>query len=120
MGGGNMAEAIIGGLLAGGVSMERNVVVADVAAERRALLGKQVRDRRDGRQRRSRARCGRRRAGVKPQQVPEALAAARAAFTDHSCWCRSARGCRRRAGENKCRPGRCGRCRTCRRWCAAA
>ena len=38
LGGGNMAEAIVGGLLAGGVSMERNVVVADVAADRRALL----------------------------------------------------------------------------------
>ena len=38
LGGGNMAEAIIGGLLAGGVSMERHLVVADISAERRALL----------------------------------------------------------------------------------
>ena len=32
VGGGNMAEAIVGGLLAGGVTMEGNVVAADVAA----------------------------------------------------------------------------------------
>ena len=40
LGGGNMAEAILGGLLAGAVAPAQNVVVADVAAERRALLGK--------------------------------------------------------------------------------
>ena len=38
LGGGNMAEAIIGGLLAGGISMERHLVAADISAERRALL----------------------------------------------------------------------------------
>ena len=38
LGGGNMAEAILGGLLAGGVSMERHLTAADVSAERRALL----------------------------------------------------------------------------------
>ena len=38
LGGGNMAEAIIGGLLAGGVSMERHLTAADVSPERRALL----------------------------------------------------------------------------------
>lgn len=38
LGGGNMAEAILGGLLAGGVSMEKHLVVADIAAERRALM----------------------------------------------------------------------------------
>ena len=32
LGGGNMAEAILGGLLAGGVSMEKHLVVADIAA----------------------------------------------------------------------------------------
>jgi pyrroline-5-carboxylate reductase len=38
LGGGNMAEAILGGLLAGGVAPAKNIVAADVAAERRALL----------------------------------------------------------------------------------
>ena len=38
LGGGNMAEAIIGGLLAGGISMEKHLVASDVSAERRALL----------------------------------------------------------------------------------
>jgi pyrroline-5-carboxylate reductase len=38
LGGGNMAEAILGGLLAGGISAPRNLVASDVAAERRELL----------------------------------------------------------------------------------
>ena len=82
LGGGNMAEAIIGGLLAGGVSMERNVAAADVSAERRALLAEKY-------------GIGTPETGaeavrgadvvvlaVKPQQAAEALAAAREAFTD--------------------------------------
>ena len=39
LGGGNMAEAILGGLLGGGVSMEKHIVVADISEARRALLG---------------------------------------------------------------------------------
>ena len=39
VGGGNMAEAIIAGLLAGGLTLEKNLVAADVSAARRALLG---------------------------------------------------------------------------------
>lgn len=38
LGGGHMAEAIIGGLLAGGISMEKHLVAADISADRRALL----------------------------------------------------------------------------------
>ena len=41
VGGGNMAEAIIAGLLAGGLTLEKNLVAADVSAARRALLGQQ-------------------------------------------------------------------------------
>ena len=82
LGGGNMAEAIVGGLLAGGVSMERNVVVADVAADRRALLESKY-----GVGTTADNAAAVRGAdvvvlAVKPQQVPEALAAARSAFTD--------------------------------------
>ena len=82
LGGGNMAEAIIGGLLAGGVSMEQNVVAADVSAERRALLAEKY-------------GIGTAATGaeavrgadvvvlaVKPQQAEEALAAAKGAFTE--------------------------------------
>lgn len=82
LGGGNMAEAIVGGLLAGGVSMEGNVVAADVAAERRALLESKY-----GIGTTADNAAAVRGAdvvvlAVKPQQVPEALAAARDAFTD--------------------------------------
>lgn len=82
LGGGNMAEAIVGGLLAGGVSMEGNVVAADVAAERRALLESKY-----GIATTADNAAAVRGAdvvvlAVKPQQVPEALAAARDAFTD--------------------------------------
>ncbi|HQF19958.1 MAG TPA: NAD(P)-binding domain-containing protein, partial [Kiritimatiellia bacterium] len=38
IGGGNMAEAILGGLLAGGVSTPQRLRVADIAPERRAWL----------------------------------------------------------------------------------
>lgn len=82
LGGGNMAEAIIGGLLAGGVSMERNVVVADVAAERRALLEEKY-----GIGTTADNATAVRGAdvvvlAVKPQQAAEALAAAKGAFTE--------------------------------------
>ena len=40
LGGGNMAEAIIGGLLAGGVAAAKDVVAADVSADRRACLAR--------------------------------------------------------------------------------
>lgn len=40
LGGGNMAEAIIGGLLAGGVAAAKDVAAADVSADRRAWLAK--------------------------------------------------------------------------------
>lgn len=38
LGGGNMAAAILGGLLAGDVAPAKNIVASDVSAERRALL----------------------------------------------------------------------------------
>ena len=83
LGGGNMAEAIIGGLLAGGVAMERNVVAADVAAERRAAL-----ERKYGIGTTADNAAAVRGAdvvvlAVKPQQAAEALAAARDAFTEN-------------------------------------
>ena len=83
LGGGNMAEAIIGGLLAAGVSMERNVVAADVSAERRAAL-----ERKYGIGTTADNAAAVRGAdvvvlAVKPQQVAEALAAARDAFTEN-------------------------------------
>lgn len=82
LGGGNMAEAILGGLLAGGVSMERNVAAADVAPERRALLEEKYGIRA--------ADVGAEAVrgadvvvlAVKPQQAAEALAAAKDSFTD--------------------------------------
>ena len=78
LGGGNMAEAIIGGLLAGGVSMEQNVVAADVAEGRRALLA----DRYGIATTADNAEAARGAdvvvLAVKPQQAAEALAAARA------------------------------------------
>lgn len=82
LGGGNMAEAIIGGLLAGGVSMEGHVVAADVAAERRALLESKY-----GIGTTADNAAAVRGAdavvlAVKPQQAAEALAAAGAAFSD--------------------------------------
>lgn len=41
LGGGNMAEAILGGLLAGDVALEGNIVASDVSADRRAWLQKE-------------------------------------------------------------------------------
>lgn len=38
LGGGNMAEAIVSGMLTGGLVVARNIVVADISAERRAWL----------------------------------------------------------------------------------
>ena len=82
LGGGNMAEAIIGGLLAGGVSMEGNVVAADVAPERRALLeGKYgIGTTADNAEAVRGADVVV--LAIKPQQVTEALAALKGTFTD--------------------------------------
>ena len=82
IGGGNMAEAIIGGLLAGGISMEKHLVAADPAAERRALLEGKY-----GIGTTADNAAAVRAADVvvlaiKPQQVAEALAALQGAFTD--------------------------------------
>ncbi|NLG34969.1 MAG: pyrroline-5-carboxylate reductase [Lentisphaerae bacterium] len=41
LGGGNMAEAILGGILAGDVALEGNIVAADISADRRAWLEKE-------------------------------------------------------------------------------
>ncbi len=82
LGGGNMAEAILGGLLAGGVSMERNVVAADVAPERRALLEEKYGIRATDAGAEAVRGADVVVLAVKPQQVPEALAAAKSAFTD--------------------------------------
>ena len=82
LGGGNMAEAILAGLLEGGVTMEQNVAVADVAEERRLLLEKKY-----GIDVSADNAAVVRSAdvvvlAVKPQQAAEALAAARGAFSD--------------------------------------
>ena len=82
LGGGNMAEAIIGGLLAGGVSMEGNIVAADVAEGRRALLENKYGIAATGDNAAAVRGADVVVLAVKPQQVPEALAAARSAFTD--------------------------------------
>ena len=82
LGGGNMAEAIIGGLLAGGISMEKHLVAADVSAERRALLeGKYGIETTEDNAAAVRA-ADVVVLAIKPQQVAEALAALQGAFTD--------------------------------------
>ncbi len=81
LGGGNMAEAIIGGLLAGGISMEKHLVVADISEERRTLLE----DKYGLGTTADNAEAVRGAdvvvLAVKPQQVAEALAAAGGAFS---------------------------------------
>lgn len=83
VGGGNMAEAIIAGLLGGGITLEKNLVAADVSAARRALLTQKYG---------IDAVAGNDVAvqgadivvlAVKPQQAAEALASARSAFSEH-------------------------------------
>ena len=81
LGGGNMAEAIIGGLLAGGISMEKHLVAADVSAERRELLEEKY-----GIETTADNAAAVRGADVvvlaiKPQQVAEALEALKGTFT---------------------------------------
>ena len=75
LGGGNMAEAILGGLLAGAVAPAQNVVVAEVVAERRAWLAKRygVAVAADGAEAIGGADVVV--LAVKPQQAAEALAA---------------------------------------------
>lgn len=82
LGGGNMAEAILGGLLAGEVVLEGNLVVSDVSAERRAWLEKEYGI--DAVAENSAAVRGADIVvlAVKPQQAAEALASAEAAFTE--------------------------------------
>ena len=82
LGGGNMAEAIIGGLLSGGLSMEQNIVAADLAAERRTLLADRY-----GIEATADNAAAVRGAdvvvlAVKPAQAAEALASAAGALTD--------------------------------------
>lgn len=77
LGGGHMAEAILSGLLTGELAVARNIVVADIAAERRAWLqsnyGVEVSSDNAG------AVGGADLVvlAVKPQQAPDALAAVR-------------------------------------------
>ena len=82
LGGGNMAEAIIAGLLGGGVSMEQNVVAADVSEARRALLS----DKYGIGTTADNAEAARRAdvvvLAVKPQQAAEALASAFGALSE--------------------------------------
>ena len=80
LGGGNMAEAIIAGLLGGGVSMEQNVVAADVSEARRTLLSDKY-----GIETTADNAAAVRGAdvvvlAVKPQQAAEALASVKAAL----------------------------------------
>lgn len=83
LGGGNMAEAILGGLLEGDVSPAKNLVVSDVAADRREHLlnryGIDVTD--DNTQALHGADVVL--LAVKPQQVAEVCASARSAFSKH-------------------------------------
>lgn len=83
LGGGNMAEAILGGCLAGGLSMEKNLVASDVSAARRVLLSDKY-----GIETTADNAAAVRKAdvvvlAVKPQQAAEALASALGALTGH-------------------------------------
>jgi pyrroline-5-carboxylate reductase len=75
LGGGNMAEAVVGGLLAGGVAPAKNIVVSDVLAERRTFLAKKhgIGVTADNAEAVRGAEVVV--LAVKPQQVPEVLAA---------------------------------------------
>lgn len=82
LGGGNMAEAILGGLLAGDVALAGNIVAADISEERRAWLVKEYGI--DVTENNAVAVAGADVVvlAVKPQQVAEALGAAREAFSE--------------------------------------
>ena len=82
LGGGNMAEAIIGGLLSGGRSMETNIVAADVSAERRELLSAQYGIGTTGDNAHAVRNTDVVVLAVKPQQAAEALALAATAFSE--------------------------------------
>ena len=81
LGGGNMAEAILGGLLAGGVSMETHLVVSDISEARRALMEEKygIATTADNAEAVRGAEVVV--LAVKPQQVAEALAAAKPSFS---------------------------------------
>jgi pyrroline-5-carboxylate reductase len=81
LGGGNMAEAILGGMLAGDVALAGNLVASDLSAERREWLQKEYGI--DVTADNAEAVRGADiiLLAVKPQQVAEALASAREAFT---------------------------------------
>ena len=81
LGGGNMAEAILGGLLAGDVASARNVVASDVSEARRAWLRQEYGI--DVTAENTEAVRGADVVvlAVKPQQVAEALTGAGAAFS---------------------------------------
>lgn len=81
LGGGNMAEAILGGLLAGGVAMETGLVVADIAPERRALLERKYGIATTGDNAAAVRGADIVVLAVKPQQAAEVLAALAGAFT---------------------------------------
>ncbi|MGD9780804.1 MAG: pyrroline-5-carboxylate reductase [Kiritimatiellia bacterium] len=82
LGGGNMAEAIIAGLLGGGVSMEQNVVASDPSEARRATLS----DKYGMATTADNAEAVRGAdvvvLAVKPQQAAEALASAKGALSE--------------------------------------
>ena len=82
LGGGNMAEAILGGLLAGGVAPAERVVVADVAVERREHLANRygIATTADNAEALRGAQVVV--LAVKPQQVAEALAALKGDFSE--------------------------------------
>lgn len=82
LGGGNMAEAILGGLLAGGVAPAERLVVADVAVERREHLANRygIATTADNAEALRGAQVVV--LAVKPQQVAEALAALKGVFSE--------------------------------------
>ena len=82
LGGGNMAEAILGGVLAGGVAAPSNILVADVAPERREHLAERygIATTADNREALHGAQVVV--LAVKPQQVAEALAALKRDFSE--------------------------------------
>ena len=82
LGGGNMAEAILGGMLAGDVALAGNFVVADVSEERRAWLVKEYGIDVTADNAAAVAGADVVVLAVKPQQVAEALGAAGSVFTE--------------------------------------
>ncbi len=109
LGGGNMAEAILGGLLAGEVAPAENIVASDVSAERRALLEEKYGIATTADNAEAVRRGGGRGAGGEAAAGGGGAGGVeRGRFRRSNCWCRFARGCRRKRWRRWCRRGWCG------------